>query len=128
MGIACPRVTAGSQRAMRTILRTERFIELVREGHRYVGLIRWRLAEKVYSRPGYFLHRAWPGSASRDGSEASVSEEYRQLIRNRNDGNYPLGGIPEVDENGMAGLNCMVDAGYIVVASERRFNAECDCL
>jgi hypothetical protein len=127
-GLTYPSVTVGSQSAMRTILRAERFIELAWEGHRYADLIRWRLAEKVYNRPSYFLRRAWSGSASWNGSEASVSDEYRQLIRNWEDGNYPLGGVPQIDENGIADISYMVNAGYIVVASERVFNAERDYL
>ena len=87
-GIPYPRVLVGSQSEMRTILRTERFIELAWEGHRYADLIRWRLAEKVYNRPSYFLHRAWSGSTSWDGDETKVSEEYRQLIRNWKEGNF----------------------------------------
>jgi hypothetical protein len=50
------------------------------------------------------------------------------LIKNWNDGNYPFGGIPEIDENGIADLSDMVDAGYIVVASERKFDAGRDYL
>ncbi|MCE5178270.1 MAG: RagB/SusD family nutrient uptake outer membrane protein [Porphyromonadaceae bacterium] len=127
-GLTYPRVIVGSQSAMRTILRTERFIELAWEGHRYADLIRWRLAEKVYNRPSYFLRRAWSGSTSWNGNEASVSNEYRQLIQNWKDGNYPIGGIPEIDENGIADLSQMVNAGYIVVASERKFDAGRDYL
>lgn len=127
-GLDYPPVTLGSQSAMRTVLRTERFIELAWEGQRYADLIRWRLAEKVYNRPSYFLRRAWSGSTSWDGNEASVSAEYRQLIQNWKDGNYPIGGIPEIDENGIADLSNMEKAGYIVVASERTFNPERDYL
>lgn len=127
-GIPYPRVLVGSQSEMRTILRTERFIELAGEGHRYADLIRWRLAEKVYNRPSYFLHRAWSGSTSWDGDETKVSEEYRQLIRNWKEGNFPIGGIPEIDENGIADLSYMVEKGYIVIASERVFDAQRDYL
>jgi len=127
-GIAYPPVTLGAQSTMRTVLRTERFIELAWEGHRYADLIRWRLAEKVYNRPSHFLRRAWSGSTSWNGNEASVSAEYRQLIQNWNNGNYPIGGVPEIDENGIADLSNMVTAGYIVVASERSFEAERDYL
>ncbi len=127
-GLAYPKVTTGSQGALRTIIRTERFIELAWEGHRYADLIRWKLAEQVYNTPSYFLRRAWSGSTSWNGDEASVSAEYRQLIQNWKDGNYPLGGIPEIDENGIADLSNMVTAGYIVVASERKFDAGRDYL
>lgn len=127
-GLAYPEVTTGSQSSLRTIIRTERFIELAWEGHRYADLIRWRLAEIVYNRPSYYLHRAWSGSTSWNGNESSVSSAYLKLIQNWEDGNYPIGGIPPIDENGIADLSGMVDAGYIVPASERVFNAERDYL
>lgn len=127
-GLTYPKVTLDTQGAMRTILRTERFIELAWEGHRYADLLRWKLAEKVYNSPVYLLSRAWSGSTSWNGSESSVSAEYRQLIQNWQDGNYPIGGIPEIDENGIADLAYMVTAGYIVVASERKFDAKRDYL
>ena len=127
-GLAYPKVTVGSQQEMRTILRTERFIEMAWEGHRYADLIRWRLAERIYNRPSYYLRRAWSGSASWDGDESKVSAEYRRLIQNWKDGNYPFGGIPEIDENGIADLTPMVEQGHIVVAIERKFNAQRDYL
>lgn len=127
-GLTYPAVTAGSQAAMRTILRTERFIELAWEGHRYSDLIRWRLAETVYNRPVYFLNRAWSGNTAWNGSESSVSTEYLKLIQNWKDGSYPLGGIPQIDENGIADLSNMVTAGYIVVATERNFDKTRDYL
>ena len=127
-GIPYPQAILGTQSAMRTIVRTERFIELAWEGHRYADLIRWKLAEKVYNRPSYFLRRAWSGSTSWNGNEASVSAEYRQLIRNWEAGSYPIGGVPEIDENGIADLSNMVNAGFIVVASERKFDATRDYL
>jgi len=127
-GLTYPRVIVDSKNAMRTVLRTERFIELAWEGHRYADLIRWKLAEKVYNTPSYFLRRAWSGSASWNGDESSVSAEYRQLIQNWKDGNYPIGGVPQIDENGIADLTYMVNAGYIVVASERKFDAGRDYL
>lgn len=127
-GIDYPKVTLDSKSALRTILRTERFIELAWEGHRYADLIRWKLAEKVYNRPSYFLRRAWSGSAAWNGDDTLVSAEYRQLIKNWKDGNYPIGGVPKIDENGMADLSPMVTAQYIVIASERKFNAKRDYL
>lgn len=127
-GITYPAVSVSSQSALRTILRTERFIELAWEGHRYADLIRWKLAEKVYNRPSYYLNRAWSGSASWDGNVTSVSQEYRQLIRNWENGNYPIGGIPEIDEDGIANIAYMAEEGYIVVASERKFDAGRDYL
>ena len=127
-GLTYPRVLADSQQKLRTILRTERFIELAWEGHRYNDLIRWRIAGKVYNRPVYFLKRAWSGSTAWDGDESQVSAEYKQLIQNWKDGNYPFGGVPQIDEDGIADMQPMVDAGYIVVATERKFHEDRDYL
>lgn len=127
-GLVYPRVTLGSQQEMRTMIRTERFIEMAWEGHRYCDLIRWKIAGKVYNRPVYFLKRAWSGSTSWNGDESTVSAEYKELIQNWKDGNYPLGGVPEIDEDGIADLKYMVDKGYIVVAAERKFDESRDYL
>ena len=127
-GIDYPRVMLGTQQEMRTVLRTERFIELAWEGHRYNDLIRWKIAEKVYNRPVYFLNRAWSGSTSWNGDESVVSDAYKTLIQNWKDGNYPIGGIPPIDEDGIADLSSMVDKGYIVVATERKFDKNRDYL
>jgi len=40
----------------------------------------------------------------------------------------PIGGIPEIDEDGLADLNYMVTAGYIVVSSSRILNTNRDYL
>ncbi|WP_262244936.1 RagB/SusD family nutrient uptake outer membrane protein [Parapedobacter soli] len=127
-GLTYPRVVLGTQAAMRTVLRTERYIELAFEGHRFDDLIRWRVAEKYLNRPIYFLHRTWSGSTAWNGDENAVSSDFRKLIQNWKEGNYPIGGIPEIDENGMADLAYMADAGYIVVANNRQFPADRDYL
>ena len=57
-----------------------------------------------------------------------MSAEYKQLIENWKQGNYPLGGIPPIDEDGIADLSGMVEKGYIVVASERKFDEQRDYL
>lgn len=54
-GLEYPRVMEGTQEHLRTVIRTERFIELAWEGHRYSDLIRWKIAGKVFNRPIYFL-------------------------------------------------------------------------
>ena len=98
------------------------------EGWRYHDLLRWRLAEKVFNSPEYYLKRVWSGNKAWDGNEASVSADFKQLIRNWENGNYPIGGTPQIDENGIADIKYMVDAGYIVVAAERKFDKERDYL
>ena len=127
-GVDYPRVVPASQAELRTIVRTERFIELAGEGQRYFDLIRWKLAEKIYNTPGYTLNRAWAG-ATWDGNVASITNEaYRTLIQNWQEGSYPIGGTPPIDENGMADLSEMVTKGYIMVAAQRVFRADRDYL
>lgn len=128
-GIAAPHVSASlSQAELRTALRTERFVELALEGHRYADLIRWKLAEKVYNTPLYYLSRAWAG-ATWDGTYAGANDAYKKLLDNWDNGCYPIGGpAPKIDENGIADLSGMVSAGYIVVAAERKFDASRDYL
>ena len=36
-------------------------------------------------------------------------------IQNWKDGNYPIGGIPQIDEDGIADLSGMAEKGYIDV-------------
>ena len=127
-GIDYPRVTVGTQQQLRTVIRTERFIEMAWEGHRYSDLIRWKLAGKVFNNPVYYLKRAWSGSTSWNGDESAVSAEYKQLIQNWKDGNYPLGGVPQIDEDGIADLSEMVEKGYITIATERKFDESRDYL
>lgn len=48
---AYPAVTTTSAAALRAILRRERRVEFAREGLRYMDLIRWKLAEKILTKP-----------------------------------------------------------------------------
>lgn len=122
-GIAAPHVSASlSQAELRTAVRTERYVELSLEGHRYADLIRWKIAGKVLNTPLYYLNRAWAG-ATWDGTYAGANDAYKKLLDNWNNGCYPIGGpAPKIDENGFADLQPMVDAGYIVVAAQRKFD------
>ena len=128
-GIPYPKVLAegSTQAQLRTILRTERYIEMAAEGHRLEDLYRWKIAEIVFNRPIYYLDRAWAG-ANWDGDESKVSDAYRKLIQNWRDGNYPIGGIPEIDENGVADISGMCEAGYVIKATERTFDKNRDYL
>lgn len=127
-GIAAPHVKASlGKDALRTVLRTERFVELAWEGHRYEDLIRWKLAEQVFNTPTYYLARAWAG-ANWDGQKSSANAAYQKLLENWDNGCYPIGGVPKIDANGIADLKPMVDAGYIVVAAQRKFDASRDYL
>lgn len=128
-GLIYPKVLAGSQEKLRTVIRTERFVELAAEGHNYNDLIRWRIAEDVLNRPIYYLTRAWSGSASWDGDMSAVAnEDFKALCERWDAGRFPFGGIPEIDANGIADLSPMADAGDIVQATMRSFNKERDYL
>jgi hypothetical protein len=50
-----PAIKNGNQVQLRKQLRMERRMELAAEGMRYMDLVRWRLAEKVLTRPIYGL-------------------------------------------------------------------------
>lgn len=127
-GIAYPKLVLGTQKQMRTALRTERYVELAFEKHRMADLYRWRIAEYVMSRPLYYLERTWSGKTNWNGDESQVSDAYRRICQNWKDGNFPIGGIPTIDENGIADVSYMVDAGYIAIAAKRSFRADRDYL
>ncbi len=48
-----PAVTTTAQAELRKIMRRERRIELAFEGRRYLDLLRWKLIDKVFSKPMY---------------------------------------------------------------------------
>ncbi len=127
-GLEYPKVVAGDQAKLRTIIRTERFIEMAAEGHRYEDLIRWRIAEVVFNRPIFYLERTWSGNERWDGDLSSTPPEYQKLAQNWLDGNYPIGGVPEIDENDIADVRYMAEKGYVVQATTRQFNKNRDYL
>lgn len=128
-GIAYPKVEAASQSALRKIIRMERRSEFAFEGIRYRDLLRWRIAEKAYSKSMYYLPRAWSGSASWNGltgaeSNVELSPDFMTLLKNWDEGNYPIDGIPTVDENGLPDLSPMETAGYITTFYKMSFDAK----
>lgn len=127
-GIEYPRVLADSQANLRKTIRMERRSEFAFEGMRYRDLIRWKIADKAYNKSMYYLNRAWSGSASwngKTGSESNVKlpDGFTTLLKNWDDGNYPIGGIPTIDENGLPDLSSMEKAGYIVTFYKMGFEA-----
>lgn len=123
-GIPAPHVSASATEAeLRTAVRTERYVELALEGHRYDDLIRWKIAGKVLNTPVYYLNRAWAG-AGWNGTYESANDAYKKLLDNWDNGCYPIGGIPQIDENGFADLSEMVEKGYIVKATDRKFDVD----
>ena len=127
-GIEYPKAVVKSQAENRTLIRTERYVELAAEGHRYADLIRWRIAEVVLNRPIFYLERTWSNNSTWNGDPSITPPEFQKLLKNWDEGNYPIGGIPEIDENGVADVRYMEAAGYVVKATERIFDPAKDYL
>lgn len=117
-GIAYPRVTETNQEKLRKIIRIERRSEFAFEGIRYRDLLRWRIAEKSHNKPMYQLPvNVWFGSAKWNGklgseSNCVLSVEFQKMLANWDAGNFPVGGVPEIDEDGLPDLSEMENAGY----------------
>lgn len=127
-GIAYPRVIMASQKELRKIIRMERRVEFPFENMRYRDLLRWKIAEKVYNKPMYYLPRAWSGSSNWNGltgsqSNRELSAAFNNLLKNWDDGNYPFGGIPNIDEDGLPDIDYMEEAGYITRFYQMQFDA-----
>jgi len=123
-----PRVEVSSQAALRKIIRMERRSELAFEGVRYRDLLRWRIGEKSHNKSMYYLSRAWSGSADWNGltgseSNSDLSDDFKIILKNWDDGNFPIGGIPVIDENGLPNLSPMETAGYITTFYKMSFDA-----
>ena len=125
-GIDYPRVKVASQAALRRIIRMDRRAEFTFESVRYRDLLRWRVAEKSHNKSMYYLDRAWSGSTNWNGltgseSNTQLSDEFMKLLKNWDEGNYPIGGIPDIDEDGLPDLSPMEEAGYIVTFYKMSF-------
>ena len=126
-GIDYPRVEATSQAALRKIIRMERRSEFAFEGIRYRDLLRWRIAEKSHNKSMYYLDRSWSGSADLNGltgaeSNVELSDGFKQMLKNWDEGNFPIGGIPTIDEDGLPILAPMEAAGYITTFYKMSFD------
>ena len=127
--ITCPRIEVASQAELRKIIRIERRSEFAFEGIRYRDILRWRIAEKSHNKSMYYLPRAWSTSANWNGltgSESNVilNQDFIALLKNWDEGNYPIGGIPTIDENGLPDLSPMETAGYITTFYKMSFDAK----
>lgn len=126
-GIEYPRVTVASQAALRKIIRMERRVEFAWENDRYNCLRRWGIMEKTHNIPMYYLNRAWSGGADWngkvEGSNRTLSSGFLNHLKNWDEGNYPFGGVPKIDENGIPDVKFMEDAGYIVPFYQMHFEA-----
>lgn len=122
-----PRITEASQSELRKIIRMERRSEFAFESIRYRDLLRWHIAEKSHNKSMYYLPRAWSGSADwngKTGSESNreLSPEFITLLNNWDNGNYPIGGIPSIDEDGLPDISYMETAGYITTFYKMSFD------
>lgn len=124
-GLAYPRVTMDTQSKLRKIIRMERRMEFAFEGVRYRDLLRWRIAEKAFNTSEYYLNRAWSGNTNWDGKDTSVvSDAFKVLLKNWDEGNYPIGGIPKIDEDGLPDVEYMVEQGYQIRFYKYGFDKE----
>ena len=126
-GITYPRVEVASQEALRKIIRMERRSEFAFEGLRYRDLLRWRIAEKSHNKSMYYLSRAWSNSAKWNGltgseSNIELSADFMVLLKNWDEGNYPIGGVPVIDEDGLPDLSPMETAKYITTFYKMSFD------
>lgn len=101
-----PSVNETNQNKLRTVLRTERRMELAWENRRWFDLIRWRLAEVALVRPVYAL----PTSVG--------------LAENIASGDYffPKGVIPDIDENSLVDFSKVYETGKIRITVPRSFS------
>lgn len=116
--IQYPKVTMASQSELRKIIRMERRAEFPFESVRYRDLLRWHIAEKSHNKPMYYLNREWSGNANWNGktgseSNRTLSSDFMVLLKNWDNGNFPIGGVPPIDEDGLPDLSGMQKAGYI---------------
>lgn len=101
-----PAITLQGQSRMRSILRFERRMETAFEGLRYMDLIRWRLAEKVFNTPEYGM--------------LDVAALRTKVV---NAGLWFFPGVPNVDENGLSDFSSIANAGLIRLFAIRSFQA-----
>ncbi len=100
-----PAVTTTSQEDLRQILRIERRMEFALEGHRYMDIIRWKLAEKVLNIPNY-------------GMLDPV--ELKEKVVDADLWFFPE--TPVLDEDGVADFEPMYNAGLIKLLGLRTFD------
>lgn len=101
-----PAVTTTNQNELRKQLRIERRMEFPVEGRRYMDIIRWGLAEKVLNKDIYGMLNV---------------EALREKVVNEGLWFFPE--TPEIDEDGVADLSPMYEAGLIRRLAIRNFDA-----
>ncbi|MDE6449161.1 MAG: RagB/SusD family nutrient uptake outer membrane protein [Muribaculaceae bacterium] len=101
-----PAVTTTDRAELRRIVRAERRMELVYEGHRRLDLIRWRLAEKALNRPDY-------GLLDKDALVQNVVKANQWFWSD----------TPQIDEDGLADFTPMYQKGLCKIINQWQFDA-----
>lgn len=102
-----PAIAMDGQSKMRSVLRFERRMEMAFEGLRYMDLIRWRLAEKVFNTPEYGM--------------LDVADLRTKVVKT---GLWFFPGVPNVDENALSDFSPIANAGLIKLFAIRSFQAD----
>ncbi|UCS92077.1 RagB/SusD family nutrient uptake outer membrane protein [Echinicola marina] len=103
---AYPAVTSTDQSELRRTIKMERRMELAFEDIRYSDIIRWRIAEKALNQNIYGL--------------LDVADLKAKVV-DQNLWFFPM--TPEIDENGLADLSPMYEAGLVKRLAIRSFDA-----
>jgi hypothetical protein len=103
---AYPSISSTDPGALRTTIKMERRMEFAFEGVRYSDIIRWQIAEKVLNRDIYGM--------------LDVEELQAKVI---NPGLWFFPMTPQIDEDGIANLSPMFEAGLVKRLAIRRFEA-----
>jgi hypothetical protein len=126
-GITYPRVMMDTQEKLRKIIRMERRMEFAFEGLRYRDLLRWKIADKIFSKSIYYHGTIWSGSSNWNGktgsgSNVALSESFEKELRCWDEGSYPIAGIPNIDENGIPDISEIAGKGYYLILSQPKFD------
>ena len=100
-----PAVAIGTQAQLRTVVRTERRIELAWENRRLDDILRWKIAEKVLTKPIYGM--------------LDPADLKTKVIT---PGLWFFPGTPTIDENGSADFTAMANTGLIKLLVARAFD------
>lgn len=103
-GFTNPVVTTTDQTELRYIVRNERRAEFANEGLRYMDLIRWRLAEKALTGHTYGM--------------ANIGSIVDDVVT---PGLWFWGMTPEIDDDGIADFDPLVEAGLARTLNEISF-------
>lgn len=112
-----PTVITTNQAKLRYIVRNERRSEFAGEWLRYMDLIRWKLADVIMDGANTYGLAAIAANANPD----VVQENSDLMVNVVNPGNWFWGLTPQIDENGVADFNPLVNAGLCQVLTTTSF-------